>query len=241
MLIALVLRSVTKKSPRALIRFFFVPILITFLSGTALQSFANISEYTNRQLLMTLILFVWCLKSIVSYRSIKTVLLSNFLDDLKEEIRNKNFIKIIYLILKVSFIQLACFTALLSLNYLTGSVHLNYIDVIGLIIIISGLLMECLCEKELKKYSENKSKLVESGPWSLSRNPNFIGIFLFFLGIQIIALNAVSNLWSIFGFLLMSFIIFKYLVPLKEKSLMAKFSNYGVYSKRVPKLISFKF
>ena len=101
--------------------------------------------------------------------------------------------------------------------------------------------MEFLCEKELKKYSENKSKLVESGPWSLSRNPNLIGIFLFFLGIQIIALNAVSNLWSIFGFLLMSFIIFKYLVPLKEKSLMAKFPNYGVYSKRVPKLINFKF
>ena len=76
----LVIRSINKKSPRALMRFLFMPILLTFLIGLALQEYMETSIFSNRQLLVSILLFAWCLKSIVSYNSIKIILLSNVLD-----------------------------------------------------------------------------------------------------------------------------------------------------------------
>jgi steroid 5-alpha reductase family enzyme len=108
------------------------------------------------------------------------------------------------------------------------------------VICFIGLFIEMLSEKELKNYSLNKTKVVESGVWSISRNPNLIGVFLFFFGIQVIALNAISTVWSIFGFFLTGLIIFKNLIPNMENALMDKFPDYSEYSKRVPKLVRFK-
>jgi steroid 5-alpha reductase family enzyme len=236
----LVIRSINKKSPRALMRFLFMPILLTFLIGLALQEYMETSIFSNRQLLVSILLFAWCLKSIVSYNSIKIILLSSVLDDIKRAIYKKTYFKIFNLIFRVSLIQLMCFSSALSTNYLSGSQHLKFLDLTGFVICFIGLFIEMLSEKELKNYSLNKTKVVESGLWSISRNPNLIGVFLFFFGIQVIALNAISTVWSIFGFFLTGLIIFKNLIPNMENALMDKFPDYSEYSKRVPKLVRFK-
>ena len=104
-LIGLISRSIIKKSPRFFLKFFFLSIVVCTAIGSVLKGFMNISDFSNRQLLTNTMLFVWSIKSIFSYRSIKVILLSNFLEVLRDEIASKNILRIFRLILKISFFQ----------------------------------------------------------------------------------------------------------------------------------------
>jgi steroid 5-alpha reductase family enzyme len=200
----------------------------------------NISDFSNRQLLTNTMLFIWSIKSIFSYRSIKVILLSNFLEVLRVEIASKNIFRIFRLILKLSLFQFICFSSFISTNYLSGASHLNYLDLLGLVICLLGITLELKSEKHLKTLSFKKTRIVSTGPWAVSRHPNLIGIFLFFLGIQVIAFSAISSLWSIFGFLLLTFILFQNILPKIEKNLLLKLTEYKTYSETVPKIFYFK-
>ncbi|MDC3323755.1 DUF1295 domain-containing protein, partial [Gammaproteobacteria bacterium] len=208
-LIGLISRSIIKKSPRFFLKFFFISILACTLIGSALKGFMDISEFSNRQILANTMLFIWCIKSISSYRSIKVILLSNFLEALRGEIASKNIFRIFRLILKISLFQFICFSSFISTNYLSGASHLNYLDLLGLVICLLGITLELISEKQLRSLSFKKTRVISTGPWAVSRHPNLIGIFMFFLGMQIIAFSAISSLWSIFGFLLIAFILFQ--------------------------------
>lgn len=239
-LIGLISRSIVKKSPRFFLKFFFLSILVCTVMGSVLKGFMNISDFSNRQLLANAMLFIWSIKSIFSYRSIKVILLSNFLEVLRDEIASKNILRIFRLILKISFFQFICFSSFISINYLSGASHLNYLDLLGLVICLFGITLELISEKQLKSLSFKKTRVVSTGPWAVSRHPNLIGIFLFFLGIQIIAFSAISSLWSIFGFLLITFILFRNILPKVEKNLVLKSTEYRAYSEIVPKIFYFK-
>ena len=239
-LISLISRSVSRKSPRFFLKFFFLSILASILIGSVLKGFMLISEFSNRQLLANTMLFIWCIKSLFSYRSIKVILLSNFLEVLRVEIASKNIFRIFRLILKLSLFQFICFSSFISTNYLSGASHLNYLDLLGLVICLLGITLELKSEKHLKTLSFKKTRIVSTGPWAVSRHPNLIGIFLFFLGIQVIAFSAISSLWSIFGFLLLTFILFQNILPKIEKNLLLKLTEYKTYSETVPKIFYFK-
>lgn len=239
-LIGLISRSIIKKSPRFFLKFFFISILACTLIGSALKGFMDISEFSNRQILANTMLFIWCIKSISSYRSIKVILLSNFLEALRGEIASKNIFRIFRLILKISLFQFICFSSFISTNYLSGASHLNYLDLLGLVICLLGITLELISEKQLRSLSFKKTRVISTGPWAVSRHPNLIGIFMFFLGMQIIAFSAISSLWSIFGFLLITFILFQNILPKIEKNLLSKFTEYKTYSEIVPKIFYFK-
>ncbi|MBL6899942.1 MAG: DUF1295 domain-containing protein [SAR86 cluster bacterium] len=239
-LIGLISRSIIKKSPRFFLKFFFISILACTLIGSALKGFMGISEFSNRQILANTMLFIWCIKSISSYRSIKVILLSNFLEALRGEIASKNIFRIFRLILKISLFQFICFSSFISTNYLSGASHLNYLDLLGLVICLLGITLELISEKQLRSLSFKKTRVISTGPWAVSRHPNLIGIFMFFLGMQIIAFSAISSLWSIFGFLLIAFILFQNILPKIEKNLLSKFTEYKTYSETVPKIFYFK-
>tara|TARA_B100000214_G_scaffold195857_1_gene141745 strand:- start:5301 stop:5654 length:354 start_codon:yes stop_codon:yes gene_type:complete len=114
------------------------------------------------------------------------------------------------------------------------------LDILGITICIVGIVSELLSEKELKLYSKNKINFVRTGLWSITRHPNVIGIFFFFLGIQILALSAVGSQWSLFGLLLLSYIVWKILIPSLEKKLILKYPDYENYMETVPKIFPLK-
>ena len=105
-LIGLISRSIVKKSPRFFLKFFFLSILVCTVIASVLKGFMNISDFSNRQLLANAMLFIWSIKSIFSYRSIKVILLSNFLEVLRDEIARKNILRIFRLILKILEVSL---------------------------------------------------------------------------------------------------------------------------------------
>ena len=233
-------RSLLKKSPRLLIKYLFLPIIFTLILSLILQSYLSISDISSRQLIANTLILLWCLKTFYSYNSLKRTLLNDLLDGLRESILRKEFLRIIRSLFRLSSIQFICFGSLFSINYLSGYSELRILDILGIVISIVGITIELLSEKELTRSSNNKSRIVTTGPWSLSRHPNLIGVFLFFLGVQILALNAVGSNWSLIGLFFLSFIIFRELIPKTEKKLNLKFPEYSSYMETVPKLFTLK-
>ena len=231
-------RSLLKKSPRLLIKYLFLPILLTLPLSLFLQSNLSISEVSSRQLIANILILFWCLKSFSTYNSLKKILLNDLLDGLRESILRKEFLKIILSLLKVSSIQFICFSSIFSINYLSGYSELKILDILGIFVCVFGITIELLSERELKISSNNKSKIITTGPWSFVRHPNLVGIFFVFLGVQMLALNAVGSNWSLLGLFFVSFIIFRELLPTTENRLNLKYSEYSKYMETVPKFFT---
>ena len=238
-LIGLIQNSIKKKSPRILIKFFFLPILLSTLVSIYVQSYMQISEVNNRQLLANFLIAVWCLKTFYTYKSIKALLLDNFLQSLRDNISKKKFFRLIIMTLKVSFLQILCFSSIFSLNYLSGYSVLKIIDILGLAFCITGLTLEFLCEKEIKQCPNKKETFIQSGPWSYIQHPNMAAIILFFIGLQILSLGAVGPSWSLLSVIVITYILYKKLIPEIEKKLSIKYPQYNDYADRVLNLFSF--
>ena len=129
-LIGLILISINKKSPRVLLKFLFFPVLLTLFLGVFIQLQFEISDISLRQLLSNLIVIAWCLKSFNAYSSIKSLLLQEFLESIRDLIHQKKILIILITTIKISFIQIACFSSVLSLNYLSGYSSLNFLDIL---------------------------------------------------------------------------------------------------------------
>ena len=117
-LIGLVLRSIKKKSPRIILKFFFLPVIVSCLFGLFIQEVFQVSEISNRQLMANFLLVIWCLKSFYSYKSIKSLLLEDFLAFIRNKISDKKYLALLTKVVKVSSIQIICFSSVFSLNYL---------------------------------------------------------------------------------------------------------------------------
>ena len=237
-LISLIVISIDKKSPRILLKFFFLPILLTLFLGMLLQLQSEISDMSLRQVFANLIVTICCLRSFNTYSSIKSFLLQEFLLSIRDLIHRKKFLVILIAVLRISFIQIFCFSSALSLNYLSGYSALNFIDILGISICFFGIYIEVICERKIKETKHNENKFIKTGPWSYIRHPNLAGLMLLFFGLQLIALSGVGSQWSVFGFI-MTLLIFKELIPLIERQLLAKYPDYKEYRDATPILPAF--
>ena len=192
-LIGIILRCIRRKSPRTLVKLFFLPILLSVFAGWFIQNYAQLSEVSNRQFFGNLLLTIWLLKSFNSYKSFKTLLLEEFLSSLRVMIKDKKFFKIIILVLKISFMQFLCFCSVFSMNYLSGYSTLGLIDFFGFFICFSGILLELISEKEIRNNISTTSRFISSGPWAYSRHPDLLGMSLFFCGLQVLSFGAVGS------------------------------------------------
>ena len=125
-LIGLVSISIKKKSPRILIKFFFLPVLTSCLFGMIVQAVFQVSEISNRQLVANIFLILWCLKSFSSYKSIKSLLLEDFLALVRRQISDKKYFVLLINIIRLSSFQIICFSSVFSLNYLSGFSLLSF-------------------------------------------------------------------------------------------------------------------
>ena len=235
-LISLILISINKKSPRVLLKYLFFPALLTLILGAFIQLQFEISDISLRQLFSNLIVIAWCLKSFNAYNSIKSLLLQEFLESIRDLIHQKKFLIILINTIKISFIQIACFSSVLSLNYLSGYSSLNFLDILGISFCALGIAIELICEIKIKKTKQDENKLIRTGLWSYLRHPNLAGLLLFFFGLQLIALNGIGSQWSVMGFVILLLIVLKKLIPLLERQLLAKYPEYQEYRDTTPVL-----
>tara|TARA_Y100000996_G_scaffold182684_1_gene142843 strand:+ start:234 stop:968 length:735 start_codon:yes stop_codon:yes gene_type:complete len=226
LLIALILSSINKKSPRRLLKFLFMPILLSLFISLAIQFQLQISEITLRQLFVNLIVILWCLKSFSSYKSIKATLLKDVLQSVRDSIYKKKFFTILFTVLKISLIQIICFSSVFSLNYLSGYSSLNYLDILGISLCILGISIEITCERQIKNARKRGDNLITTGLWNYLRHPNLVGLLLMFSGLHVLALSGVGSQWSLLGLMVTISIIYKKLIPRIEGQLLTKYPEY---------------
>lgn len=130
-----------------------------------------------------------------------------------------------------------------------GSPQVTLLSWMGALIFTAGLFIESTADLQKWHFSQdakNKGKWIESGIWSKSRHPNYLGEMMVWIGIYLYVLpSLVGQQWLIalsspaYIILLLLFVSG---IPMLEKSADKKWGsdkNYQAYKKRVPVLIPF--
>lgn len=116
-------------------------------------------------------------------------------------------------------------------------IKFNYISIIGIIIWITGLILETTADiQKFKQKSDNnrKDKWLSTGVWKYSRYPNYLGELLCWWGIFIFVLPSLSG-WLWFGIIgpitITILLLLVTGIPLLEKSREDRYGKDPEYQK----------
>tara|TARA_B100002051_G_C16704139_1_gene622721 strand:- start:812 stop:1693 length:882 start_codon:yes stop_codon:yes gene_type:complete len=139
------------------------------------------------------------------------------------------------------------FTCLAALTAITGS-NDKPVDIslyIGLIIWLIGFSIEFVADLQKSRFRDepnNKNKFINSGLWSLSRHPNYLGEIILWFGISIIALPVLKG-WQYFSLISPIFVYVLLTkvsgIPILEKEAEKKWGakkSFQSYKKQTPLL-----
>ena len=115
----------------------------------------------------------------------------------------------------------------------TETAYLNFISLIGVIIALSGVVIESIADFQMSNFKlipNNKGKLMDKGLWQFSRHPNYFGDSLFWWGIFILSYGYTSNLLIIISPMIMTYFLMRVSgVTLLERQLRHKKEGYEEY------------
>lgn len=122
---------------------------------------------------------------------------------------------------------------------------LNGLIISGVCFSILGIVLEFLADNALYAHRKNprieKGVTLRRGLWKHSRNPNYLGEMLFWIGLAFIGMGAGSQWWTVLGALGMVLMFLFASIPMKEARLKSTRQDFDDYCKEVPRLIpSFK-
>ena len=113
-------------------------------------------------------------------------------------------------------------------------------------ILVTGyaIVLEASADRQMRKFlAENKEtgKTMDKGLWALSRHPNYLGEILFWWGLYLFALSANPALWwVIIGPLAITLMFNIASIPMMEKRMLARRSDYADYMGRVGRMLPWK-
>ncbi len=126
----------------------------------------------------------------------------------------------------------------------------GWLNLAGLAVFITGLLIESTADYQKRKFSakaENKDKWIDTGLWSISRHPNYLGEMLVWAGVYTYTFSYLSNSERLIGLLsplyIVCLLLFVSGIPLLEKAADQKWgenAEYKKYKKRTPVLLPIK-
>ena len=125
-----------------------------------------------------------------------------------------------------------------------SNAELSYIDGIGALIMIMGIVLELLADNQMhafKKDQNNKGQTITTGVWRYSRHPNYLGEILFWWGLYTLSISAGAIQLLITGPILMTLLFITISIPMMEKRLASKYDGYLEYKKNTSMIIPFKF
>jgi steroid 5-alpha reductase family enzyme len=150
------------------------------------------------------------------------------------------------------------FTIQAIINFIVGSVSyvmilnntytfeegIPWIVYLGLGISLTGLFFEVVGDEQLRRHIKKKTHtLLQTGLWSITRHPNYLGEILIWVGLYIAGISLVLDdsvnifyyLFLILSPLVMSTVLIKISTPLLEKN-MARYDGWEAYTQKVPML-----
>ena len=141
----------------------------------------------------------------------------------------------------VSMCLLCVLTALSSYS----GIIVNNIFYIGLLIFISGFIIEVLADHQktvFRKNIDNKDKFISSGLWAYSRHPNYFGEILLWLGIAVMSFSSLERfqyftlISPIFVYILLVYISGIRMLENQANKKWGHLDSYKEYLKNTPRL-----
>lgn len=118
--------------------------------------------------------------------------------------------------------------------YLQNEFTSEVLDVVGFFVVVLGVLFRASGRGYKKAFSENSTRLVTSGPYTVVRNPMYLGTFLIGAGL---ALGAFPW-WTLIPYSIIFFLRFRLEIKKEEGYLSQVFGQeYTTYCRNTPRLI----
>jgi len=133
------------------------------------------------------------------------------------------------------------------LGYTQKSPNINFISWVGVIVFLSGLLIEAIADAQKFRFNsniKNKGQWIDVGIWRSSRHPNYLGEMMVWSGMYLLVVPSLNTTELLIALLSPMYIIGLLLyvsgIPLLEKSAQKKWGNqkeFNQYRDEVPVLI----
>jgi steroid 5-alpha reductase family enzyme len=115
------------------------------------------------------------------------------------------------------------------------STKLNFFDLLGFIIWVTGFIFEAVSDQQLKEFlssPENKGQIMQDGLWRYSRHPNYFGEVVQWWGIWVVSFGVGASLITLISPILITLLIlFVSGIPLLEKKYSGR-ADFQEYKKR---------
>lgn len=112
------------------------------------------------------------------------------------------------------------------------------IALLGLSIALAGLAVEAVADAQLRAFRRRAGhgQVCDTGLWAHSRHPNYLGEFLFWLGLALLALPAPFGPLALIGpaFIYWLLVHVSGIPPLEAAMLRSRGMAYAAYQRRVP-------
>lgn len=116
------------------------------------------------------------------------------------------------------------------------------LTVLGSVVVLGAIVLAYIADKQLRNFRlnpENDGKTINTGLWSRSRHPNYLGEILTWWGLFLIALGCGLEYWWTGAGALIITVMFRFIsIPLIEKHSLKRRWDYEEYQKRVPMLLA---
>jgi steroid 5-alpha reductase family enzyme len=117
----------------------------------------------------------------------------------------------------------------------------NLLAVAGNLIAFIGILLEFFADNSLYKSrndpNRQKGISIRTGLWKYSRNPNYLGEMLFWIGLALVGLGVAAPIWTALGALGMVLMFIFASIPMKEKRLLETRTDFEKYKAEVSMII----
>jgi protein-S-isoprenylcysteine O-methyltransferase Ste14 len=146
------------------------------------------------------------------------------------EVTMKKRLKINGLVMFLATLLLVAFPAVFLRKDISGSSD-SIAEIFGIALILLGQLIRVSARGYKSEHSQNGNVLIKGGPYSLVRNPMYLGIFLIGLGVVLM----LFQWWVMMIFIVFFVIRYLLLIYQEERKLKILFpENYAAYCQDVP-------
>ncbi len=143
------------------------------------------------------------------------------------------------------FVFLGCLPLWYSLSSPNA---LNFYDYVAIAFTLVAVFVEWIADEQLINFKKSKQSkdYIDTGLWSISRHPNYLGEISFWTGMFLFVLSTgkisdTIGFWTSIGFIFM-IILFQFIsIPMMEKRNITRKSGYKEYIQKVPALFPHPF
>ncbi len=146
----------------------------------------------------------------------------------------KKRLKINGIIVAIAVLMAVAFPTVFLRRNLYGDIFDEIIEIFGVVLILLGQIFRASGRGYKSEHSQEGNILIQDGPYSLVRNPMYLGILLIALGIVLMLFK-----WWVTAIVLALFIIrYMLLINKEDKKLSQVFGEeYASYKRKVPCLL----